>query len=93
MRVELSVKFCSVVAVELMKDRSHNSLSLFTIEGQSHEEWHVRNALLYLDHVNAYAYSSTSTVHLTSTSHQGTCTPPRSLIQAVPAAPSDLHVE
>ena len=41
--------FFAVFAVELVKDRSHDSLSLFTIEGHSHEKWHVRNALLYLD--------------------------------------------
>jgi len=47
--MESSLGFFSVVAVELMETRSHDSLSLFTIEGQSHEKWHVRNASLYLD--------------------------------------------
>jgi hypothetical protein len=60
MSKELSRKFCPVVAVELMKNRSHVIIlySLFTIQG--HEDGTcAMHCYTPTRHVNAYAYSCT----------------------------------
>ena len=98
MNVELALRIFSVVAVELIKDRSHISLFLCSpIQGMKMAR---APALLYLDltceRLCIFIYINCSSDLYNprcSKAHRGTCTPPQPLIQAAPAEPSVLHVE